>query len=512
MKKALYILLALCLVLTLAACGEKTPAVKGNGIESDHKHCACVGNAKNVGAHTECLEAAGWVAVGTTAELLEAIEGAATTPAWVYLTADIAFENMVDINPGAKVNICLNGKTMTGMFRNYAAELNVTDCTGKGTWTSDRDYTMRGFSGSVTNLYAGNFTISDASEETQVLTIEGGAVEEKELEIGEVVLNIYGGKIFNPNKTGKNGANIWLGGNGTTTVTLYNGEVGPANAVVPDNNEYRLGGSIAVYGHGATFKMYNGLVHGGKIDSGKDTSNGGNIGAYRGAIEIYGGTIKDGYSSGNGGNISTGANSCSKLVIENATVTGGYAGKFGGNVYVHCGDVLLYATMTANLKNSTFSDGTARSGGNIFLQGGYFTVIEDCKITGAKATDADNAEMAAGIAVQGADNLATNEGVMVITLKGNNVFDNVKKVDGKDVGCDILMRQYKTTKLCSQLSIAGITGTDDIVLAGNGFTYAYDITSDNNANAASILKAADDFTLVENNGVWNLSVAETPAA
>ena len=508
MKKLLAILLTLCMALSLAACTPSAaenptetpteaptqPPLVWNGIESDHKHCVCAAKSVNKGAHTSCSNEDGWVAVGTADELKSAIAGAVESPAYIYLTADITVDGEIRVMPGAKVYVCLNGKTMTCFIRNYG-NLNVTDCTGNGTWTSAKDWTMRGFSTSVLNLYAGTYTITDASEESQVFTAETGAVEEYELPEADAFINLYGGKIHNPNESSAAGANIWLGGR--ACVNMYGGEIGACNVVNAGGNDYKVGGSICIRGDKCAFTMYDGVIQGGKLDTGSEDALGGNIGMWSGQLYVYGGTIKDGVSSGYGGNIAT-ANKTGVIHIENATVSGGVAKKFGGNLYFNGGDRDAdFTTHAITLKNATISGGMARTGGNIFHQRGVFT-MESCKVLNGLCDENDiKHERGGGLAIQG-------QAKSAVILAGANEFTN-------NFGSDILFREHSSGAV-TPASIAGITGTDEILIASNAFLKVHPITTDNNANAATIFKAIDGCTLVEAEGVWTLSPYTAPAA
>ena len=136
MKKTLFIILALCLALTLAACGggsgSGSGASTGNGVNSKHVHCACVGKAVNVGAHTTCSNKDGWLEVDSADKLADAIATSSTkNPAYVCLTADITVDSYLTVDVGESAKICLNGMKLEASIRALGT-LTVTDCVGTG--------------------------------------------------------------------------------------------------------------------------------------------------------------------------------------------------------------------------------------------------------------------------------------------------------------------------------------------------------------------------------------------
>ena len=480
MKKALYIILALCLIFSLAACGggnsgggttETTEAAKteGNGVVSTHVHCVCVGKAVNVGEHKECSSKDGWVEISTAKELTDAVAAAsAAKPAYLALTADIEVDAYMDIAKGAEVYICLNGKTLTAATRNIGG-LHITDCTGNGTWTSKKAYAITVFSGAVTELYAGNVTVSDEKPEGQVFVLDGSAKSDLELERDAASLLIYGGKIYMDHITTVNGACIWAGSSGK--IYLYNGTVTGAT-IHTDDADARYGGNISLASTESEMFMYGGEVTNGylKVNGKGGTTSGGwggNIGSRFGALYVYGGVISGGYANGNGGNIGT-ANSAGVFYLENCTVKDGKAENFGGNFYFNGKQESHLVT----LKNVTVTGGEAdKSGGNIFNQSSTLT-IEGGEISGGKS----DYEPGGGIAFQGTDHISA--------FIGNIKFEN-------NQGSDLLLRKHSSGKL-PYLSLAELTTATDIVVAGNNID-SYIFCEDAPANHT--LKAADGFTI-----------------
>jgi len=482
MKKILCISFLLALIVCFAACGfdvvDGPDSSEPTEPPYDHFHCVCAQTAVNVGNHESCADKTGWVSVSTNQELTEAIRTAQTEPVCVYLTADLVCSSSVQILPGAEVSICLNGYALSMDVDNYGT-LSVTDCAkNPGTWTSHKDSTVRGYSESVFNLYAVTVTIGATSAKTQVVTISGHSVARYQLGEDNVYFNMYSGEIYNPNQTSIPGANLYVGLRGV--FNMYDGKIGEANAVVINDENYTRGGSIALYGSYSVMNMYDGVISDGKITTEKPgDSAGGNIGTYRGELRIYGGTIKNGYACGNGGNIAV-SNASTQLHLENVIVSGGECGSFGGNIYISGA-----SDIAVNLKNAIISDGYAKAaGGNIYFTS-YACTIDSCTISGGRS---DN-EPGGGLAVDGNEKC-------VVTLKGDNVFSNNR-------GSDVLMC-YRDAGM-SRLSISGITGTDEIMVAGSMLSGRHVFTCDTHPDVFSVLKAAAGFKIGESGGLLEIS-------
>ena len=478
MKKALYIILALCLLFTLAACGggggekETTEASKtqGNGITSTHMHCVCTGKAVGVGEHKACFNDDGWIEVGTAKELTDAIAAAsAAKPAYLALTADIEVDGYMEIGEGVGVYICLNGKTLTATTRNLG-KLYISDCTGNGTWTSQKAYTIKNYAGASTELFAGNLTISDKVLDTQIITLDGGADENLQLAENDSILRIYSGKIYMAHESIKNGACIYALARGI--IEMYDGIITGANVKTDATDaSARIGGNIDLAGTNSVMYMYGGEVSNGSIVcNGKDGTTsgawGGNIASYRGSLYVYGGVISGGFANGNGGNIAS-HNTSQVFFFENATIKDGKCLNFGGNIYLNAPKDSHIVTF----KNTVITNGdAANSGGNIFFQNATLT-IDGGEISNGKCAK----ELGGGFASQG------NDYPSVFT--GNVKFEN-------NEGSDILLRKHSSGKL-AYISIAGLTTSTDIKIAGNADTYAFC----EDAPAGVKLVAVDGFTL-----------------
>ena len=513
MKKILYVFFTVLLVVNLTACNPAEtptlpteaptvptdaatePATGGEAL-SGHRHCLCVGMAKNLGEHTTCTEDALWLPVSTKDELVAAFADPAK-PAWIFLEADITVEEELTALPGAQISICLNGKTLKCSVQSFGATLNITDCGETGTLTTLGSFAIRTNTKGVTNLFNGHITSSGKAEDVQLMIIDGTDSLTYELEEDEAFLNIYGGKISNPYTSTKVGANIWAGLR--AVIHMYGGEIGPCTVRSQDNsNGDRIGGSISLWGRYSEMTMSGGTITGGKITTVKDGSatksgRGGNIGIYAGALTVTGGTIKDGYSSGSGGNIGTlitgTAARTIHIALENCVLSGGKCASFGGNAYFNTTDPSL---QTVSFKNVTITAGEAPgAGGNLFFQEGGAFLLENCTVTDGVSTN----ERAGGIALM-------TKGFQV-TLKGKNIFKN-------NFGSDIFFRDTGTNN--AVLSIAGVTNTyrEPIIVCSG--TQNVPFTVDTVADALNVFLCPEGYTITEADGKLKLTVDRLPEA
>ena len=243
-----------------------TPTKPAPEADPNHKHCTCAGNSDHF-----CDNSQAWTPASSVEDLQAIFSGANWKPIYIYLTNDIFVGTYMNILPNAELNICLNGHTLTMGIRNYG-KLNITDCTGKGTLTSSNDWTIINCTGATTNLFAGNITISDHSSNTRVIVMDTSAYGLLDLKETPCYLNIYGGKIYNPNQTSQAGANIWMDGH--ANVTMHGGEIGPCNVVNNGGNDYKVGGSICIRGKYSVFTMKGGLIQGGKLNTHSEDAHG----------------------------------------------------------------------------------------------------------------------------------------------------------------------------------------------------------------------------------------------
>ncbi len=383
MKKILYMILALCLVLALAACGgggSSSGGQTGNGIKSDHVHCACAGKAVGVGEHTACSNKDGWLEVSTADELNDAFATSSMKkPAYVCLTADITVDSYMQVEVGGSAYICLNGKKLDASIR-AMGNLTVTDCVGTGTVVGTKAYAMRTYGAAVVNIFGGTFTNSSERDDAQVLLLDGSANSDLAISEFDTVVNLYNGTIKGTGKSTEMGHCVYLGNHGV--MNMYGGTICDGNVDALDSAK-RFGGNICVYDRTAKFTMYGGEVKNGSANYAEGTNSkaalGGNIYVYRGTLHILGGTVSGGKANGYGGNVASN-NKPTEMLFKDCTITGGEAGgQFGGNVY-------LTGSETVNtFENAKVTNGKSSScGGNIFINSAQEVYIKDCALTGAE--------------------------------------------------------------------------------------------------------------------------------
>lgn len=161
-----------------------------------------------------------------------------------------------------------------------------------------------------------------------------------------------------------------MGGYGYAGAVFVNGKFDMWDGKVLSGKAESSGGNIAVV-KGGTFVLHDGEVLGGvtegaKAANGESTAYGGNIWS-RGRVDILGGTVAYGNAAGNGGNValySTELTGCAQGYISGGVIEQGTAGLNGGNVFVNSYSDCI-------LSGGVIRQGKARSGGNMFLQGGF---------------------------------------------------------------------------------------------------------------------------------------------
>ena len=253
----------------------------------DHFHCACNGNAVGVGTHT-CDQSAGWSAWENPRRL-------PTSGNW-YLTCDVTLEKNITVPLNSKLNLCLNGHTITGQPSGTGSVINVntgltiTDCVGGGEIISRTD------------AYGGVIYVYEHD--------------------GPAEVNIFGGTLRTTLETKtRDGGIIYVGnqGNNPATLNIYGG------TIMGTTIEGKSGGAINLI-KGAGLNMYGGTIIGGKTDKG------GAVAISAGKIYISGGTITGG-TARLGGGVYVGNNGI--LYLDNATITGNAtASGVGKDLYV----------------------------------------------------------------------------------------------------------------------------------------------------------------------------------
>ncbi len=474
MKKLIYIILALCLVLALAACGGNSGAQTSNGIKSDHVHCACAGKAVGVGEHTACSNKDGWLEVGTADELCDAIATSSLNkPAYLCLSADITVDSYMQVEVGGNAYICLNGMKLDASIR-AMGNLTITDCVGTGTVVGPKAYTMRTYGSAVVDIFGGTFTVSGERDDVQVLLLDGSANADLSISEFDSVVNLYNGTIKGTGKTTKAGHCVYLANHGI--LNMYAGTIRDGYVDTTDSAN-RFGGNVCVYDRSSRFTMYGGEVKNGTANyaAGKDSTAGmgGNIYVYRGTLQVLGGTVSGGKANGYGGNVGSN-NKPTEMTFKNCTIKNGVAaGQFGGNLY------LTGAETVHTLENAKITDGKAGScGGNIFVNSAQEVYIKDCTITGAVGSK--------GGAISG-----QGKGY-VVYLQGDIKFGDNEK-------CDILMRLLDGAQ--SWLSVAELTTKTPVSI---DCYYSVEFTVDTVANHPFV--ALEGKSISEVNGKLLLTV------
>ena len=230
------------------------------------------------------------------------------------------------------VTICLNGKqiqkvgnTTGSVFEVPAGNtLTLTDCTGKGQVTTNRNDNGSGVyvNGGILNLYSGQITQS------------------------------YGQKGTGSNESNKYGGGVYVNNGGT--FNMYGGTI--------TKNDANYGGGV--YVKSGTFNMYGGTIENNTGSMGYNKLSFGGAGVY---VEASGNFIMNNDAS----------------VTEN---TIGYGSTGGAGVYVNGGTFEMHdnASVTGNKAHNSNSNGSC--GGGVYVNSGTFTMNGNASVTGNKAT------------------------------------------------------------------------------------------------------------------------------
>ena len=229
-------------------------------------------------------------------------------------------------------------------------------------------------------------------------------------------------------------------GNGGVVLVEENEMVGPAfylysGTITPDPNALKTvatGGLVCV-GTGSTFRMTGGVLMNGYA---KTAYGGGAVGTRTSdsTIEILGGTILNCTTTSNGGSIF----SYGKVRVENATIIGGEAGGYGGNIHVSgtAAELTVKNSVIAGGVSKKVLDPTANKygGGNISVYSGAKATIADSEIYGGYAacvggnlslgrgtTTVTNCNIYDGTAEEAGGNVYANLSTATVTFNGGSV-------------------------------------------------------------------------------------------
>ena len=422
MKKKIIILI---LSLTLLAMTPRVLAYAENG----HSHPVCGVSCQE---NHKTLE---WTALTfeNISEIAADVAQVDSSPYYVfetgnyYLSEDITLLYDVNIPEGVTVNLCLNGKTLTGtgehsvfLVENGGA-LNLTDC------CMDADKTGGAVTGGVSAY--------------------GGAVNNNGM------FCMYGGRLLGNSSTGPN--NAPLGGGGIAnfgTAYMYGGTIISNNSrtnqsVSGDVIYVGIGGGVFNIGD---FHMYGGSIAG---NSGQD-SGGGVWNSNKGTFLMHGGSITEnraGYGAGisntgtfvmNNGTISKntasiqggGVTTRGTFTINGGAITGNkayvnsnyYSNMYGGGIYVADGTLTVTG---GEISNNSISHGSGTSAkGKDAIGGGVYVHKGSLILTGGSITD--NHVTTTGTA---SDDVAQGGGIY-ITKNGTLQVSGVPVVSGNTAG------------------------------------------------------------------------------
>lgn len=266
-----------------------------------HIHCACVGNAQDVGAHV-CDEQTLWQPWLDDSSL--------PTSGNYYLTCNVELSTMVTLSGKTNLNLCLNGFTITGpgyeaytgntakrVFLVRDADLTITDCGTTGTITNEA---YSALNGGLIYLYSGDSTKYNST------------------------FNLFGGKLTTTGMAKASGV-VYIGNNAESdyiaTVNMYGGSIENGKAS-------GMGGNVVITNN-CVLNLYGGTIRGGKAGG-----NGGNVTLSGGKLYLYGGLITEGEANGMGGGIYYGKEASNMLTVaDKANVSG----NVDSNLYVEAG-------------------------------------------------------------------------------------------------------------------------------------------------------------------------------
>ena len=240
MKKLLSVLLAMCMVLGFM------PTV--TFAEDVHTHCFC-GNENSVGDHTTHT-AVTWTGISSLSEITEAGN--------YYLKNDVTLSDTWTCRIDG-VNLCLNGKTVTGADNksvigvNTGASLVITDCretVGKITHKSGDDGCGVKNQGALT-LYNGSITdnLEGGVLNTGTFTMNGGITGNNETVRGGGVQNegtfkMSGGSISDNGS--ENGAGVRNLGTLTMTGGSITGNIGGYGVLIRHLGNFTVSGDVNI--------------------------------------------------------------------------------------------------------------------------------------------------------------------------------------------------------------------------------------------------------------------------
>ena len=187
----------------------------------------------------------------------QATDLSSITSGYYYLTANITHDDMVIIESGADVHICLNGQTMTQsvLYVGNNASVTICDCKDNGEIIGGSTGALMLNGGSTVDFYSGtisseatdavNITLTTA-EAPATFNMYGGTINSKKMGISNNggIVNVYGGTILFDDYAGV------FNGNDRSVATIAGGTIQPQeDAARGDNGVYVSKGTLYLTGN-----------------------------------------------------------------------------------------------------------------------------------------------------------------------------------------------------------------------------------------------------------------------
>lgn len=314
-----------------------------------HRHPVCGETCGDSGKHSNQT----WIGVSRLSDIKSSGN--------YYLTDNVTLDETWNCN--ISVNLCLNGKTITGAAGFDAIEvakgttLSITDCQNEvGKITHEAGKQGRGiYSLGNLNLYNGKITGNG------IITDAGGGVY-----IVGGKFNMYNGSISANNAPGGRGGGVYA--KNSTSFVISGGSI--------DSNVAKSGGGI--YYEAAPQTATKFTISGGNISGNSASSDGGGVCLYRAGrntgFTMSGGSITDNTASSIGGGVYMPASYYGKFTVSGtAQITGNTktTDKSSNNVYLPNGKPILIG---ANGLSSSAEIGVTM--GQQLADGGQVTIAK----------------------------------------------------------------------------------------------------------------------------------------
>ena len=368
-----------------------------------------------------------------------------------YLAEDVKLSYAIQIPANAKVNLCLNGHSITKTTSDTSnfegvitiengGTLSLCDCNSSGasngkithgTDPNGTKYIGRGVrcgnsGGATFIMYSGEISGNHAGIIEKSNGQDGAGVE---MQGGRFTM--YGGKITNNHvdvaqNFGGGGVCLHSGAN----FTMYDGEIS-------SNTSAEDGGGVFAIGSNSF------VMQGGTISDNKATERGGGLALYNDTFELSGGIIRDN-TAANGGGV---YGSDIFLTISGLTEIKDNMAAYGGGVYVNSGTVNMSGGEITG--NSVGENGT---GGGVYV-GSYvdsYDNIPGTLILSGNAVIRGNSVgdrgMGGGVYVSGmtyVGSTSTKTAISTVTMSGSAKITG-NSVGGNGAGGGVYVYEYGT--------------------------------------------------------------------